>query len=69
MANASSHNGIVLRQKGVKSSRREGREKVDSFSGNKAQREVKVEKREAGKRGTKSPLTVHETGHVVSCCI
>lgn len=45
MANASSHNRIVLRQKGVKSSRGKRREKVDSFSGNRAQREVKVEKK------------------------
>lgn len=56
MANASSHNRIVLRQKEVKSSRREGREKVDSFSGNKAQREVKVgRKRKLGREALKAP--------------
>lgn len=37
-----------------------------SVSGNKAQR-VRVTKRKLG-RGTKSPQTVHETGHLVSCC-
>lgn len=62
MTNASSHSNIMLTEKRVKTN--------TSWKGemNGTQRDDKTERRML-RRGTKSPQTVHQAGHSVSCCI